>query len=90
MFDIVLIDCPPGLSVLTESWLREADFHIPPTKPDHISAYALEVLGHFKGLNPEMGFAENLGVAHQYEGDAINRGRRPPEPAHGERGQSLF
>ena len=62
MFDIVFIDCPPGLSVLTESWLREADFHIPPTKPDHISSYSLEVLAHFKGLNPEMGFAENLGV----------------------------
>jgi len=62
MFDVILIDCPPGLSVLTESWLREADFHISPTKPDHIATYALEVLGHFKGLNPEMGFAENLGV----------------------------
>jgi chromosome partitioning protein len=62
MFDVVLIDCPPGLSVLTESWLREADFYISPSQPDHTSAYALEVLGHFKGLNPEMGFAENLGV----------------------------
>jgi chromosome partitioning protein len=62
MFDIILIDCPPGLSVLTESWLREADFHISPIKPDHISVYALEVLGHFKGLHPELGFAENLGV----------------------------
>jgi len=62
MFDITLIDCPPGLSVLTESLLREADFHISPTKPDHLSSYALEVLAHFRGLNPEMGFAENLGV----------------------------
>jgi len=62
MFDIILIDCPPGLSVLTESWLREADFHISPVKPDHISVYALEVLGHFRGLHPELGFAENLGV----------------------------
>jgi chromosome partitioning protein len=62
MFDIILIDCPPGLSVLTESWLREADYHISPIKPDHISIYALEVLGHFRGLNPELGFAENLGV----------------------------
>src|SRR5262245_44495749 len=61
-FDIVIVDCPPGLSVLTESWLREVDFLISPIKPDHLSAYALEVLGHFKGLNPELGFAENLGV----------------------------
>ena len=62
IFDIVLINCPPGLSVVTESWLREADFHISPVIPDHISIYALEVLSHFKGRSPEMGFAENLGV----------------------------
>jgi chromosome partitioning protein len=62
MFDIVFVDCPPGLSVLTESWLREVDFLISPIKPDHTSTYALEVLGHFKRLNPELGFADNLGV----------------------------
>jgi chromosome partitioning protein len=62
LFDIIFIDCPPGLSVLTESWLREADFHVSPVIPDHISVYALEVFGHFKARNPEMGFAENLGV----------------------------
>jgi len=62
IFDVVLIDCPPGLSVLTESWLREADFHISPTKPDYVSSCGLEVFRRFKALNPEMGFAENLGV----------------------------
>lgn len=61
-FDIVLIDCPPGLSVLTESWLREADFHVSPTKADYVSICGLEVFRRFKGLNPEMGFAQNLGV----------------------------
>jgi chromosome partitioning protein len=61
-FDIILIDCPPGLSVVTESWLREADFHISPVVPDQLSIYALEVFGYFKGRNPEMGFAESLGV----------------------------
>ena len=62
VFDVILIDCPPGLSVLTESWLREADFHLSPTKPDYVSTCGLEVFRRFKGLNPEMGFAENLGV----------------------------
>lgn len=63
VFDVVLIDCPPGLSVLTESWLREADFHVSPTKADYVSTCGLEVFRRFKALNPEMGFAENLGVA---------------------------
>jgi chromosome partitioning protein len=62
VFDIILIDCPPGLSVLTESWLREADYHISPTKADYISVCGLEVFRRFKALNPEMGFAENMGV----------------------------
>ncbi len=62
VFDVVLIDCPPGLSVLTESWLREADFHISPTKPDYISVCGLDVFRRFQSLNPEMGFATNLGV----------------------------
>jgi len=62
VFDVVLVDCPPGLSVLTESWLRETDFHFSPTKPDYVSTCGLEVFRRFKGLNPEMGFAENLGV----------------------------
>lgn len=62
VFDIVLVDCPPGLSVLTESWLREADFHITPTKPDYVSVCGLDVFRRFRQLNPEMGFADNLGV----------------------------
>ncbi|MDX2290016.1 MAG: ParA family protein [Hyphomicrobiaceae bacterium] len=62
VFDVVLIDCPPGLSILTECWLREADFHISPTKADYVSVCGLEVFRRFKALNPEMGFAENLGV----------------------------
>lgn len=62
VFDVILIDCPPGLSVLTECWLREADFHLSPTRPDYISLCGLDVFRRFRDLNPEMGFAENLGV----------------------------
>jgi chromosome partitioning protein len=62
VFDVVLVDCPPGLSVLTEAWLREVDYHVAPTKPDYVSVCGLEVFRRFRALNPEMGFAENLGV----------------------------
>lgn len=61
-YDYVLIDCPPGLSVLTESWLRDADWHLSPTKPDYVSICGLEVFRRFKEHDPQMGFAENLGV----------------------------
>lgn len=61
-FDYVLVDCPPGLSILTEAWLRDADWHLSPTKPDYVSICGLEVFRRFKALDAEKGFAENLGV----------------------------
>ena len=39
-FDVIIIDCPPGISVLTETWLREVDFYLPPTKPDYLAVRA--------------------------------------------------
>src|SRR5215470_18161478 len=62
IYDIVLIDSAPGLSVLTECFLREASFYISPTKPDLISTRGLKFLREFKERDPQMGFAENLGV----------------------------
>ena len=61
-YDYVLIDSAPGLSVLTECWLREADFYLSPTRPDYISTRGLAFLRKFRQRNPEMGFAELLGV----------------------------
>jgi chromosome partitioning protein len=61
-YDIVLIDSAPGLSVLTECFLREADFYLSPTKPDYASTRGLKFLHGFRQRNPEMGFAESLGV----------------------------
>ena len=62
IYDIVLIDSAPGLSVLTECFLREASFYITPIKPDFISTRGLAFLREFKESDPQMGFAENLGV----------------------------
>lgn len=61
-YDIVLIDSAPGLSVLTECFLREAKFYLSPTKPDFISTRGLKFLREFGQRDPQMGFAENLGV----------------------------
>ncbi len=61
-FDIILVDCPPGLSVVTECWLREADFFLPPTKPDYLSVRGLEILKRFKEFSSKHGFAELAGV----------------------------
>jgi chromosome partitioning protein len=62
VYDIVMIDCAPGLSVLTECWLREAGFYLSPAKPDYISTRGLQFIRQFRQRDAELGFAENLGV----------------------------
>ena len=62
MFDLVIIDCPPGLSLLTECWLREVDFFIPPTKPDYLAVRGLGILKKFREQYSSEGFARLLGV----------------------------
>jgi chromosome partitioning protein len=48
--------------VLTECWLREANFYLAPTKPDYISTRGLQFLGQFRQRDLDMGFAQFLGV----------------------------
>jgi len=60
--DYVLVDCAPGISVMTETWLRECDHHLVPVKPDFLAVSGLEYLRRFRSRNPEMGLAEHLGV----------------------------
>lgn len=62
MFDIVLVDCPPGLSLLTECWLREVQYFIPPTKPDYLAVRGLAILKKFREEFAQPSFAELLGV----------------------------
>ncbi|HEY1247036.1 MAG TPA: ParA family protein, partial [Hyphomicrobiaceae bacterium] len=40
-YDFILVDSAPGLSVLTECWLREAALYLSPTRPDYISTRGL-------------------------------------------------
>ena len=48
--------------VNTGCWLREADFHLSPTKPDYLSTHGLQFLQQFGHRDAEMGFSESLGV----------------------------
>lgn len=84
-YDVVLIDSAPGLSVLTECWLREADYYLSPTRPDYISTRGLKFLSEFRHRDPDMGFAEPLGVivnmkdAHSQEDDQYDAWLRQDE-----------
>lgn len=60
--DIVIVDCAPGISVMTEIWLRECQWHLIPVKPDVLAVSGLQYLQAFQNRNPEAGFAQRLGV----------------------------
>lgn len=62
LFDIILIDCAPGISALTECWLRECDHHLVPVKPDLLAVGGMEYLKNFKLSHATGGFAQHLGV----------------------------
>jgi chromosome partitioning protein len=61
-YDLVLVDCPPTLTFLTEAWMRQADYHLSPTKPDYLGLRGLEILIRFKDLSGVTEFSERLGV----------------------------
>jgi chromosome partitioning protein len=78
-YDLVLIDSAPGLSILTECWLREADFCLSPAKPDYLSTRGLQFLQQFGERDAQMGFSESLGIIismkdpHAAEDDKFER-----------------
>lgn len=43
VFDLIIIDTPPGLSILAECAIREADLVVVPQAPDRLSTQGIEV-----------------------------------------------
>lgn len=60
--DLVLVDCAPGISVVTECWLRECDWHLIPAKPDVLAVGGMQYLNAFKRREADADFARHLGV----------------------------
>jgi len=62
-FDLVLVDCTPGISVMTECWLRQCEWHLIPVKPDVLAVSGIQYLKNFRQRAPHAPFAKHLGVA---------------------------
>jgi chromosome partitioning protein len=61
-FDLVLVDCAPGISVMTECWLRACEWHLIPAKPDVLAISGIRYLRNFQRRTPDAPFAQPLGV----------------------------
>lgn len=61
-YDLILVDCPPAVTSLTEAWMRQGDYHLSPTRPDYLGLHGLEILKRFRDLNGEKEFSKRLGV----------------------------
>lgn len=63
-FDIVLVDCPAGLSLLNDTWLQITDYYLTPVKPDYLSVLAMNILDQSIeiALNRGQRVSERLGI----------------------------
>jgi chromosome partitioning protein len=63
-YDVVLIDCSPGLSALTLSWLEHADALLSPVTPNYLGIRSLAVFGRLRELleGESRRFARRIGT----------------------------
>ncbi|OAV74044.1 Sporulation initiation inhibitor protein soj [Bacteroidales bacterium Barb7] len=63
-YDIVLIDCPPNLGVITLNGILISDYYLIPTIPDHLSTYGIpQIVSRIKSFGEEAKhIVEPLGI----------------------------
>jgi chromosome partitioning protein len=63
-YDVVLIDCSPGLTTLTLSWLQHADALLCPVTPNYLGIRSLAVFGRLRELfeSEDRHFAPRIGT----------------------------
>ena len=62
-FDVVVLDCPPGISFSTRAALSLADKVIVPFKPDYVSQYAFNVISRM--VEGYVAFSDLLQIKHE-------------------------
>jgi chromosome partitioning protein len=64
-YDVVIIDCPPNLGIITLNGLRMSDGYVIPTIPDYLSTYGIpQIVGRVREFSRAIGERiEPLGIA---------------------------
>ena len=67
-YDVIIIDCPPGLSVLTSNALVASDFYVSPLIPEPLSRLGIDLVRRrVQGLN------DREGLNIQFVGSILNK-----------------
>jgi chromosome partitioning protein len=55
-YDVVLIDCPPNLGIVTQNGLNISDYYLIPSIPDHLSTYGIpQIISSVNNFNRKTG-----------------------------------
>ena len=67
-YDVIIIDCPPGLSVLTSNALVASDYYVAPLIPEPLSKLGIDLVrDRVRGLN------DREGLNIQFAGSILNK-----------------
>lgn len=73
-YDLILVDCSPGLYLSTEGWLQACDYQLAPIKADKISLSALDLVFDFRRANMSGPLSKWLGiVVNCYQGNEAEK-----------------